>query len=310
MNKRLIMNPTKKNILSLVACLQIGTLVGPVGHCAEQRSLVHGNRARTYLIHLPAGPDRSTPAALVFCLHGYGSTARWIEKESGLSLLADREGFIAVYPNAVPLGPKQKQTWNGGGAYQIWTRGLDDVGFISALIDELSRAYAIDSARIYAFGHSNGGFMAHHLGARLPNRLAAIACCSGLLARSDFVGGPPVSVIHFHGKRDPTVPYRGMPKGGWPGVERAMSLWARRNRCSRKAEILRDDDQTRVRKWAGPHGSGDVVLCELKTWGHDLARTDKGAPINAVEEAWEFFKSHPKKQVAQRSSTKTRGHQQ
>jgi len=284
--------------------LLVLTLAGSIGHCSEQRSLVHGGRRRTYLIHLPVGHNKLTPTALVFCLHGYGSKAQWLEKESGLSLLADREGFVTVYPNALAFGAKHKQTWNGGGYYEIWTRGLDDVGFISALIDELSRGYAIDPARIYAFGHSNGGFMAHHLGARLPHRFAAIACCAGLLTRNDFVPGPPVSVIHIHGRQDQTLPRTGLAKGGWVGVEKGVSLWAKRNRCSPQAETLRDDKQIRVRRWAAPHSSGDVVLYELKTWGHDLARIDKGAPITAVEEAWTFFKSHPKKVVARRSTRK------
>jgi len=59
-----------------------------------------------------------------------------------------------------------------------------------------------------------------------------------------------------------------------------------------------------VRKWASPRCSGDVVLVELKAWGHELAKTDKGAPITVAEEAWKFFKSHPKINVALRSSGK------
>ena len=302
------MKQTKKKNVWLVAFLGVGTLAGSVGLCAEQRSLVHRARKRTYLIHLPVGHDKLKPTALVFCLHSYGGTGREIEKRTGLSLLADREGFIAVYPNAVAFGAKRKQMWNGGGAYKIWTRGrVDDVGFISALIDELSRVYAIDPSRIYAFGHSNGGFMAHHLRARLPNRFAAIACSAGLLARNDFVAGPLVSVIHFHGKRDQSVPYSGIAKRGWSGVEEGISLWVKRNRCSSKAEILREDNRIRVRKWASPRYSGDVVLVELKAWEHGLAKKDKGAPITAAEEAWKFFKSHPKINVALRSSGKIEG---
>jgi polyhydroxybutyrate depolymerase len=228
--------------------------------------------------------------ALVFALHGYGNTAAKFEKTTGFNLIADHEGFIVVYPNAVAFGPKRKQMWNGGGIYEMWSRGLDDVGFISVLIDELSRVYAIDPARIYAFGHSNGGFMAYNLGARLPNRFAAIACHSGLSVIRGFVAGPPVSVIHFHGKRDLKAPYSGIPKHGWAGVEKCISLWAKRNRCLSKAEIVRQDNRIRIRKWANPRCSGDVVLVELKDWGHGLARTDQGAPITVAEEAWKFFK--------------------
>ena len=104
-----------------------------------------------------------------------------------------------------------------------------------------------------------------------------------------------MSVLHIHGNRDQTLPRTGLAKGGWVGVEKGISLWVKRHRCSPKAEILREDTQMRVRKWAAPQASGDVVLYELKTWGHDLPRTDKGAPISAVEEAWKFFKSHPRK---------------
>jgi polyhydroxybutyrate depolymerase len=95
------MNQAKNNILGLVACLGVGALAGSVGLCAEQQSLVHGGRKRTYHIHRPAGHDKSKPTALVFCLHSHGGTGREIEKRTGLSLLADKEGFIAVYPNAL-----------------------------------------------------------------------------------------------------------------------------------------------------------------------------------------------------------------
>jgi len=79
---------------------------------------------------------------------------------------------------------------------------VDDVSFIAKLIDTVSANYTIDPNRIFVFGTSSGGFMAHHLGARLPGRFAAIAPWAGLLAFNDFAAGPPVSVIHFHGAQD------------------------------------------------------------------------------------------------------------
>ena len=53
----------------------------------------------------------------------YSNTAAGFEKKSGFNRIADREGFIVVYPNAVAFGPKQKQLWNGGGIYEIWWGG-------------------------------------------------------------------------------------------------------------------------------------------------------------------------------------------
>ena len=66
----------------------------------------------------------------------YSNTAAGFEKKSGFNRIADREGFIVVYPNAVAFGPKQKQLWNGGGIYEIWwggrVRGTDRPQFHGA----------------------------------------------------------------------------------------------------------------------------------------------------------------------------------
>ncbi len=233
--------------------------------------------------------DQPTP--LVFVLHGYSGTAQGIESSTGFSGISDREGFIAVYPNALPW-TTGLQMWCGGGAYYDWWDGqVDDVNFFETLIDVISTDYTIDPNRIYAFGHSNGGFMCHHLGARLPHRFAAIAPCAGLMALNDFVEGPPVSVIHFHGEDDAVVAYGGIPHDGFMGVESIMQAWAQRNGCDSNAVVIRNDTMTLARKWSTPDISGDVILYKLKNYGHGLS-TRSG--LNSPEIAWEFFKSHPR----------------
>jgi polyhydroxybutyrate depolymerase len=230
--------------------------------------------------------------ALVFALHGYGNTAAEFEKQLGFNHVADREGFIVVYPNAVAFGPKRKQLWNGGGIYGIWWAGrVDDVGFFARLIDTVSAHHAIDPNRIFVFGTSSGGFMAHHLGARLPGRFAAIAPWAGLLAFNDFVAGPPVSVIHFHGAQDKKVLYHGLPNWGFSGVEHGIRLWATRNRCQSAPIVITDDPNTLARLWAAPKGIGDVVLYKLKNQGHERPVQSN---CNLPEIAWTFFKNHPR----------------
>jgi polyhydroxybutyrate depolymerase len=258
----------------------------------QDKTLVHGGRMRSYRVHLPPSYREGSATALVFALHGYGETADGFEKEIGFNQIADREGFIVVYPNAVPFGPKHKQMWNSGGIYSVWWAGrVDDVSFFEKLIDTISAQYTVDPNRIFVFGTSSGGFMAHHLGARLPGRFAAIAPWAGLLAYNDFVAGPPVSVIHFHGAKDTKVKYKGLPNWGFYGVERGIRLWARRNRCKSLPIVIKDDPNVFVRRWAARKGIGDVVLYKLKNEDHGMPDP---STCNVPEIAWTFFKNHPR----------------
>jgi polyhydroxybutyrate depolymerase len=266
----------------------------------QDRTLIHRGRIRSYRVHLPPSYREGSPMALVFALHGFGDTAAIFEKKIGFNRIADREGFIVVYPNAIPFGPKQKQLWNSGGIYEVWRAGqVDDVSFIANLIDAVSAHYTIDPNRIFVFGTSSGGFMSHHLGARLPGRFAAIAPLAGLLAYNDFVVGPPVSVIHFHGAKDEKCLYKGLPNWGFFGVERGIRQWAKRNRCKSPPIVIRDDPNALVRRWAAPKGTGDVVLYKLKNQGHEIPDP---STCNVPEIAWTFFRSHPRMNVTLRSS--------
>ena len=258
----------------------------------EAKTLVHGRRTRSYRVHTPPSYQEGHPMALVFALHGFGNTAAKFEQELGFNPIADREGFIVVYPNAVAFGPKRKQLWNAGGIYGVWWAGkVDDVSFIAKLIDTVSAHYTIDPNRVFVFGTSSGGFMAHHLGARLPGRFAAIAPWAGLLAYNDFAAGPPVSVIHIHGALDEGVLYSGLPKWGFFGVEYGIRRWARRNRCKSAPIVISNDPKALVRRWPAPRGKGDVVLYTLKNQGH---KRPSQSNCNLPEIAWTFFKNHPR----------------
>jgi len=281
---------------TLFISLMIGLgVVSTASGDTEAKTLVHGRRTRSYRVHIPPSYREGHPMALVFALHGHGNTAAKYEKTLGFNPIADREGFIVVYPNAVAYGPKRKQLWNAGGIYGVWWAGkVDDVSFIAKLIDTVSTDYTVDPNRIFVFGTSSGGFMAHHLGARLPGRFAAIAPWAGLLAYNDFAAGPPVSVIHFHGAKDKQVLYNGLPNWGFYGVEYGIRLWASRNRCKSAPIVITNDPNALVRRWAAPNGTGDVVLYKLKNETHKFpAHSD----CNLPEIAWAFFKNHPRSNV-------------
>src|SRR5262252_2942136 len=62
-------------------------------------ALTHGARTRTYRVHVPPESAGGPARPVVLCFHGGGGTAAGQEAWSGLDRVADREGFVAVYPD-------------------------------------------------------------------------------------------------------------------------------------------------------------------------------------------------------------------
>lgn len=200
------------SLLAVQACTSNTILAGPIGVTSEQKMYVAGE-LRTYLLHIPAHYDTIRRAPLIIVLHGHGESAENFEKYTGMSDKADREGFIAVYPQAQG-DPSDWHTAIDG------PRKRDDIVFVRDIITALERTYRIDHRRIYAAGHSNGGIMTYRLASTLSDKLAAVGVTAGSIGMIDDRGDTlriappphPVSVIHFHGLADPSVPYHGGPE--------------------------------------------------------------------------------------------------
>jgi polyhydroxybutyrate depolymerase len=96
------------------------------------RTLEHGGRTRTYIVHVPPKYDPKQPMPVILAFHGGGSNAEQMVRFCGLNEKADKEGFIVVYPNGTGRLPGML-TWNGGNccAYATWNN-VDDVGFTRA----------------------------------------------------------------------------------------------------------------------------------------------------------------------------------
>jgi poly(3-hydroxybutyrate) depolymerase len=169
-------------LLLLAALSGVQAGAAAAGGTVSRRLEVDG-RTRTYLLHVPAALSRGRPAPVVLVFHGGGANAEGTEHMTGFSSLADREGFLVAYPEGVG------RNWNDGREIPGSTahrEKLDDVGFVTALIDTISREHAVDPLRVYATGMSNGGIFSHYLAARLSERIAAIAPVVGGMAE-----GPP-----------------------------------------------------------------------------------------------------------------------
>ena len=120
-------------------------------------SLQHQERNRAYIVHVPGAATTGRPLPVVLAFHGGGGEAQGFKGYAGLDTVADREGFIVVYPNGTGVLPRRLLTWNAGECcgYAMNQR-VDDVGLAIAVLDDVARRTAVDARRVYATGHSNG----------------------------------------------------------------------------------------------------------------------------------------------------------
>ena len=286
---------------------------GTYEHKLELR--VYGFR-RSYLLHIPEGYDHSNPLPLVVALHGGFGTARQMEEESGLSELADRQGYIVVYPNGITLFG-WLQHWNAWHCCgQAMKEGIDDVGFVSRVIDQICQRLKVDRSRIYMVGYSNGGMLAHLFAAQKPEILAAVATISATIASQPSASEAevcippakaPMPIFLLHGREDDVVPYeKGGVSGNWghvyAPVKESVAFWKKANQVDpppQKEELMAG----RILKetWRGNREGGKIVLYTLEGWKHNLPTkyhtrklpgTDPLLGFHATEHIWQFFKEY------------------
>ena len=261
-------------------------------------TIEHDGLVRDYVLHLPPTYEESEQnLALVFNFHGYTSNAEQQRLYSGMDNVADTANFIVCYPNGVD------NAWNVG-----WDFGSteDDVGFISALIDNLVENYKIDSDRIYSCGMSNGGFFSYKLACELNDKITAIASVTGSMVPGTELECTPnraVPVMEIHGTADFIVPYGGSPGVALP-IEDVVNFWVQNNQCESPGEsfifpdISISDQSTAFNIVYGQCAENTsvefiTILNGGHTWpGAGLSVGVTNLDINASEIIWAFFDKH------------------
>jgi polyhydroxybutyrate depolymerase len=272
-------------------------------------------RVRQYLLYVPAAPNGS----LVLAFHGGGQVAAQMQQTTGFDALADREHFIVAYPQAF------ERSWNNRGNDTAAERqGVDDVGFVKAVVADIARTHTVDRARIFAAGLSNGGFFAHRLACEAADVFAAIAPIIATMAAPVAAScrpSAPVGVISIVGVADPSVRFEGGVPGDraegrrLQGSRATEELWRSLNGCAPTVvstplpALVQDGTSVERRSYAGCRGNGDVVWYEIEGGGHrwpphrevgvreELSLRENGVSsqnINASEVIWAFFAAHPR----------------
>lgn len=177
---------------------------------AEAGSMVYDGHARSWLAYVPAA--KPPAPALVLVMHGSRGTGEQMRALTRYRFdeLAERHGFIAVYPEGY------QQHWNdcrGGANYAANLENIDDVGFLRALVQRMVDEQGVDPSRVYATGLSNGGQMAYRLGLEAPELVAGIAAVAASLPVAGNLdcepSGEAVAAMVMNGTADPVNPYDG-----------------------------------------------------------------------------------------------------
>ncbi len=186
--------------------------VEPTGDLVDGSVNTPDGRRRSYHLYVPSGAG-DEPMPLLIALHGGLGSGTQFREDSGFDRLAEANGFLVVFPDGIPIVEgRDNRVWNGGGCCGPAAENrqdVDDVGFIAAVIDEIEATYPVDTSRIYAAGHSNGGIMSYRLACELSGRIAAVAFQSGTLEIPDCPMTESVSLLSLHGLADTNIPIDG-----------------------------------------------------------------------------------------------------
>jgi polyhydroxybutyrate depolymerase len=260
------------------------TPAGPVSF--QDVTMQEGIIQRQYLVVRPADAPLDEPLPAVLVLHGLGvdrfgmaAVAPWAEAVA-------RDDFVAVFPQGV------LNSWNVGPCCPPASlAGVDDIGFLGRVVDQVVARPDVDPDRLYLTGFSNGGIMAYALACARTDDFAAVAP----MAAVNLTGctpSRPISLLHQHGDPDPTVPYDGsaslsqlLSSKPFPPVPSSVAAWAEADGCDAQPDRTDERDGVTVDEWPGcPKG----ITVELITYpgnGHNWPTE----PLDGLDELLRFF---------------------
>ncbi|WP_276361496.1 PHB depolymerase family esterase [Daejeonella sp. H1SJ63] len=273
-------------------------------------SMKHGGLDRKYMYYIPQGIENLKKVPVVFFLHGMGASA-----QIGVNVLgpqyharAERDKAIVVYPEAT------SKHWNDklGGSYPL-TDNIDDVGYLTNLINYFISDFKGDPGRIYFSGSSNGGMMTYRLSCDIPDKIRAIAPFVSTISpqvAKEFAGAKPMPIIITSGTADSVIKWNGgsIKVTQTPVIlsgDENVSYWVARNGAKKKAVISHlpdvepgDNSTVEVRHYKGKN---DVILYKIIGGAHTHPTLRAaGKPLvkglnmdyNSFETVWDFIMSY------------------
>jgi len=272
-------------VAQVVASGRAGAIAGSDAGCALQqlergermeRSIDVNGVRREYILHVPQAAQPGVAVPLLFDFHGFNHSGAGVWRVSKFKALAEKQGFITVYPTGLPITLTLRGAERTGPGWEM-RDGADnrDLAFTRAMLADIASHYCIDRDRIFSTGFSNGAFFSNLLGCAMSETFAAVAPVGGGPLRSLCKPKRPVPVVIHNGLIDELIPL--------DFARRGRDQWIAANRCSGGEGAA--DGPTCERATACAAG-GAVVYCE-GNYGHTW-------PPDATERIWSFFAAHPR----------------
>ena len=284
---------------------------------SDQRMVIHEGVEREYIIHVPENLNQDSP--IVFVIHGYTGSAEGIAAYTGMNNIAEREGFIAVYPQGT-IDSNGNTFFNVGYEFND-DSPINDVSFIRELVRSVSQEFNLKRKKAFATGMSNGGDMSYLLACTSSDLFKAVAPVAGVLMKGlkdSCELTSPVPIFEIHGTADKISLFEGdlNNEGGWGAyydLPSTIDFFAERYQLTNKSvkqmtskESGADYDIFFERHWSddleeevwmyriedGRHVWPGI---KLNWWNNPLAWFYFGSgneDINASEEVWAFFKKY------------------
>ncbi len=169
---------------------------GGAGVAGEFSIPLNGAQA-AFTITLPPGYDASTPTPLVFAFHGRNQTHIQLRTQDAANIQTELGSRAVMAYLKSQAGPG----WN-------FTEEVEpNVAFFEAVRTRVLADFCVDTSRIFAVGHSSGGYFANILACRYGDQLRGIGSVAGNTQEFDCVGRVAAMVVH--GVRDTVVSFAG-----------------------------------------------------------------------------------------------------
>lgn len=289
----------------------------------REESIEVGGLRRTFRYYQAPTAGKLQPMVLLF--HGNGGSSRQVLGLNGKTApnkiwleIANRERLTIVVPEGTDEGVDERG-WNDCRADAPTNPKVDDVAFVSALIDRFVKEKGVDAKRVFAAGLSNGGHMAMRLAIELADKVTAVGVVAATLPAKTQCSAPTAkkSVLFMNGTKDPILPFAGgtigkpsSGRGTALSADKAIQFWLRanqqssQNRSSRMPDWDPLDTTTVTKKIYGENDRGiQIAFYEIEGGGHtepsirerysqlfEFIVGKQSHDIEMAEEMWRFFK--------------------